>query len=141
MFPTTIENDYRVVTTRHGEGDSEVTIPLGSWRLGGGLAGKLGHVYEHGPGSAGIWLNGKKSKTRLEALRVDFPDLKIMQAGDTETTAKVPMSCLATLLPRLKAKRRFTASEAQMAAARKGTAASPIIPKPVDPTATEPKGD
>jgi hypothetical protein len=133
IFPSTVEENYRVVRTQHGEGegDAEYAIPLGSWRKGGGLAGKLGHVYEHGPGSAGIWLNGRQSKSKLEALRADFPDLKIMQVGDGSTTAKVPMSSLEAILPALKAKRRFKASSALLAAAEKGRLASPIGKKPV----------
>jgi hypothetical protein len=130
-FSAAIKENYRVVRTQHGVGeqDAEYTIPLGSWRKGGGLAGKLGHVYEHGPGSAGIWLNGRQSKSKLEALRADFPDLKIMQVGGMETTAKVPMSCLEAILPALNAKRRFKASSALLAAAEKGRLASPIAKK------------
>jgi hypothetical protein len=64
-----------------------------------------------------------------------------MQIGDGETTAKVPMSVLDGILPRLGAKRRYKASEAQMAAARKATAASPIIPKPKPLTAAGPETD
>lgn len=141
MFPESISDGFRVVTTSHGQGDSETTIPLGSWRKGGGLEGSKGHVYEYGSDWAGIWLKGRSSKRKLEALKPDFPDLKVMQAGEGETTAKVPFSVLDGILPLLGAKRRFKASEAQLAAARKGTAASPLIPKPEPPTATGPKTD
>jgi len=139
MFPTTIESKYRAVTTRYGEGDFEITIPLGSWRKGGGLAGKKGHVYVHGPGSAGIWLNGRSSRSKLEALRVDFPDLKVMQSGDGETTARLPISDLDRILPMLGAKRRFKASEAKLVACRKASAASPLIPGHGRHTTTRPK--
>lgn len=129
MFSDAIRAAYRVVETKHGGGDGEETIPLGSWRKGGGLAGSRGHVYEHGPASAGVWIIGQGPQRRMEALRVQFPDLRIMQIGAREGTFSVPMGNLDRLLPILKAKRRFKASEGQLAASRKGAAASPLIPK------------
>jgi len=130
MFSDAIRAAYRVVETKHGGGDGEETIPLGSWRKGGGLAGSRGHVYEHGPGSAGVWIIGQGPRQRMEALRVQFPNLRILQVGSREGTFSVPIDDLDRLMPVLKAKRRFKPSEAKLAACRKASATSPLIPKP-----------
>jgi hypothetical protein len=141
MFPESISDSFRVVTTSHGQGDSETTIPLGRWSKGGGLEGSKGHVYEYGSGWAGIWLKGRTSKKRLEALKPDFPDLKVMQVGEGETTAKVPFSVLDGILPLLSAKRRFKASEAQMASMMKANEISKPSRFKKRPDATGPKTD
>lgn len=126
MFDETIEEKWRTVKTSYGLGDFEVTIPLGSWRKGGGLAGKRGHVYSCGKGWAGVWLNGGQLKSRIAALTADFPNLKVMQVGDGEMTFRVPTSDLGRLLPALGAKRRFVTSDAKKTALAKARMLSPL---------------
>ena len=126
MFTETIAEQFRVVTTNYGQGDAEQTIPLGSYRKGGGMEGRKGHVYIGGIGWAGIWLKGGHSLRHLKALQADFPDLTIMQVGEGETTAKVPFSILGRILPLLGAKRRFKASNARLATLAKARLSSPI---------------
>lgn len=129
MFPSEIEAAYRVVETRYGNGESERTIPLGSWRKGGGLAGTRGHVYIHGPETAGVWFIRRTWPEFIATLRPEFPNLTMMQEAEGECTFSVPMSDLDRLLPLLKAKRRTVVSEALRNAAKQASKASPIIPK------------
>lgn len=126
MFTQAIRDKYRVVRTQLGTGeeDAEYTIPLGRWRKGDGLAGKKGRVYLHGPQWAGVWLVGRSLKRRVERLRVDFPDLKIMQVGDGELTFRVPISDLGLLLPILDAKKRPVMTKGRLAALKRATAKS-----------------
>ena len=121
-FSETIESAYRVVITRYGEGDSEETIPLGSWRKGGGLDGSKGHVYRFNPRTAGVWIKGQGPRQRMEALQVQFPNLRIMQVGCGEGTFSIPDSDLDRILPVLKAKRRPVMTEARLAAIEKASA-------------------
>lgn len=126
MFNEAIAENYRVVTTRYGQGDEEQTIPLGSYRKGQGMEGRKGHVYVGGNRWAGIWLKGTHSLRLLENLQTAFSDLTIMQVGEGETTARIPFSDLDAILPMLGAKRRFKASNARLATLEKARAASPI---------------
>ena len=137
MFPPEIEAAYRVVETRYGKGDAERTIPLGSWRKGGGLAGKRGNVYEHGTETAGVWLIRLAAAAWVrEQLSPLFPNLVLMQDGDREATFRVPMNDLDRLLPLIGAKKRAKASEAVLATLAKARAASPIARKPENDVAT-----
>mgnify|MGYP001608490084 CR=1 FL=1 len=104
-FSAEVRDAYRIVTTRYGLGESEETIPLGSWRKGDGLAGKRGHVYLHGPNTAGIWLIGGRLDGKVDALHRLCPELAMMQRGFREMTLKCPISSLPHLLPALNAKR------------------------------------
>jgi hypothetical protein len=64
-----------------------------------------------------------------------------MQIGDGETTAKVPMSVLDGILPRLGAKRRYKASTAQMASMMKANEMSKPLRFKKRPDATGPETD
>ena len=117
---------YRVVKTTHASGDTETTIPLGSWRKGGGLEGSRGHVYHYGNGWAGIWTKGPNPRGKMDALRVMFANLVPMQVGAGEGTFRVPMGDLPRLLPILKAKRLRTMTEGAKNALVKARKASPL---------------
>lgn len=125
-FPEPIEKTYRVVKTSFGEGEFEETIPLGSWKKGGGLAGKKGHVYRYSYGWIGVWLIGRGAKRFAESLRSKAPNLTMMQEGDGEITFRIPDSELEAILPDIKGKRRTVVSEALKNAAQNARLSSPI---------------
>ena len=136
MFAEAIREAYRVVQTRHGSGETEYTIPLGSWRKKLNLKadqknlpwpgeGSRGHVYEYGQGWVGVWWKGRYSDL-IPPLRDKFPDLRVMQRGMGECTFRIPIENLDAILPILKAKRRFKPSEAKLAACQKASESSPV---------------
>lgn len=104
-FPDHIRAKYRVVITRYGNGEFEESIPLGSWRKGGGLAGKKGHVYVKGEREAGIWLISGCICNKAAKLLAEVPSLTVMQCGDGEATMSVPWSDLELVLPLIGAKK------------------------------------
>lgn len=126
MFPEHIEERYWVVKTNYSPGESEYTLPLGSWRKGRGLAGKRGHVYVKGDKEAGVWLIFGNVTHKLAELIAEFPTIKTMQCGDGEATFSIPWSDLDGLLPRIWAKRRSTSKGASPEALAKARASSPI---------------
>jgi hypothetical protein len=111
MFDDAISAKYRIVKTNLG-GETEETIPLGSWRKGGGLEGSKGHAYKYGNGWTGVWIKCRGPRERMNQLRADFANLVPMQVGAGEGTFRVPDSDLDRLLPMIGAKRRRTMSEA-----------------------------
>src|SRR5262245_56670852 len=126
MFTDEIRANYRIVLTQYGNGESEETLPLGSWKKGSGLAGKSGHVYAKGKHEAGIWLIRRNWRPLVDDLMKLAPSLRILQPATGEITLAVSWIELPALLPVLGAKRRRKASAAQLAAAKKGYMASPL---------------
>jgi hypothetical protein len=128
MFAEAIAQKYRLVRTQHGTGeeDAEYSIPLGSWRKGRGMEGSKGHVYEYGPGWAGVWIKGRSPGRKIAPLAIQFSNLRTMQVSDHEATFRVPIDDLDALLPILNAKRLPAMTEARKSALSKARQASPL---------------
>lgn len=51
-----------------------------------------GHIYEHGEGKWGIWIETSRPESTFKSLRRRFPDIQKHQIGEIESTFILPVS-------------------------------------------------